>query len=506
MDRMSASRRRFLLRREREHPHARGVGAGLRRSGAVLRRRDPAASVQAAARSRATASGCGLPLHLGRPVWVDDPHFQILYHVRHTAVPRPGSDEQLRNLAGRVLGQRLDLAKPLWEVWLVEGLEDDRWAIISKVHHCMIDGVAGTDLMQLMFDSNPDAELARAEGLDAGAQPVELDLVADARARRRAHPGAAARLVPALGRGLREPSELDFSRSVLGSLPAPRQAAITPTARSLNGPIGPHRRWAWTRGEPRRDQARPHGDRRHGQRRRPHRDHPWLPRPAQEPWRAVVDGWSCARWCRCRCGAPDQRGNARTTGSRAVFVNLPVGESDPLGRLAVDPRADGRAQEQPRQARRRRSIIGLGDFAAPTLLSLGVADRRACRSSSGARRSRRTSPARACRSTCSAGGWWRCTPTCRIAGAIRISVGIFSYLDQITFGDQRRLRRLPRRRRPVRRHPRGIDELLAVATSRRGGEQAGDGEAAARPEAEPRAGRRPRRRHRAKTTTAAAAR
>src|SRR5215203_4922879 len=99
-----------------------------------------------------------VPLGLGRPVWVDDPHFQILYHVRHTAVPTPGSEEQLRNLAGRVLGQRLDLAKPLWELWLVEGLEDGRWAIISKVHHCMIDGVAGTDLMQLMFDITPDAE------------------------------------------------------------------------------------------------------------------------------------------------------------------------------------------------------------------------------------------------------------------------------------------------------------------------------------------------------------
>ena len=80
-----------------------------------------------------------VPLHLGRPLWVDDEHFQVLYHVRHTAVPRPGGAEQLRNLAGRVLGQRLDMAKPLWEVWLVEGLEDGRWALISKVHHCMVD-------------------------------------------------------------------------------------------------------------------------------------------------------------------------------------------------------------------------------------------------------------------------------------------------------------------------------------------------------------------------------
>src|SRR5919199_2060323 len=99
-----------------------------------------------------------VPFQLGRPMWVDDAHFQILYHVRHTAVPSPGSDEQLRNLAGRVLGQRLDMAKPLWELWLVEGLAEGRWAIISKVHHCMVDGVAVTELMQLMFDLTPDAQ------------------------------------------------------------------------------------------------------------------------------------------------------------------------------------------------------------------------------------------------------------------------------------------------------------------------------------------------------------
>ena len=99
-----------------------------------------------------------VPLHIGRPAWVDDEHFEILYHVRHTAVPRPGGAEQLRNLAGRVFAQRLDMDKPLWELWFVEGLDDDRWAVISKVHHCMIDGVAGWDLAALLLDTSPDAE------------------------------------------------------------------------------------------------------------------------------------------------------------------------------------------------------------------------------------------------------------------------------------------------------------------------------------------------------------
>src|SRR6266700_3997631 len=96
-----------------------------------------------------------IPLHLGRPVWADDAHFQILYHVRHTAVPAPGGDDELRNLAGRLLAQQLDRHKPLWELWMVDGLRDGRWALVSKTHHCMVDGVAGTDLLSLIFDHSP---------------------------------------------------------------------------------------------------------------------------------------------------------------------------------------------------------------------------------------------------------------------------------------------------------------------------------------------------------------
>src|SRR5262245_66633375 len=100
-----------------------------------------------------------VPLHLGRPVWTDDPHFEILYHVRHSAVPAPGGAEQLRNLAGRVFAQRLDMAKPLWEMYLVEGLQDNQWALISKVHHCMIDGVAGADLTATLLQASADAAI-----------------------------------------------------------------------------------------------------------------------------------------------------------------------------------------------------------------------------------------------------------------------------------------------------------------------------------------------------------
>src|SRR3989442_1119633 len=99
-----------------------------------------------------------VPLGLGAPVWVDDPHFNLDYHLRHTAVPPPGGDDQLRRMAARVFSQHLDRDKPLWEMWMVEGLSENRWALLSKVHHCMVDGVAATDLMSMMFDDRTKAE------------------------------------------------------------------------------------------------------------------------------------------------------------------------------------------------------------------------------------------------------------------------------------------------------------------------------------------------------------
>lgn len=184
-----------------------------------------------------------VPLHLGRPVWADDPHFNILYHVRHTAVPAPGTEEQLRNLAGRVLGQRLDRSKPLWEIWLVEGLADGRWALIAKVHHCMVDGVAGMDLATVMFDLSPDHRPSGDPVPWAPApEPSSLDLLADAARRAVTRP---------VRQGLDVARELgvvrDLRRIGAFALGAGRATArfTRPAAGSLNGPIGPHRRWCW---------------------------------------------------------------------------------------------------------------------------------------------------------------------------------------------------------------------------------------------------------------------
>src|ERR1700728_4184226 len=95
-------------------------------------------------------------LDSGRPVWIDDPSFNLDYHVRHTALPAPGSWEQLQDLTARIFSQQLDRSKPLWEMWLIEGLEDDRFALITKTHHSLIDGIAGVDLATVLFDLSPD--------------------------------------------------------------------------------------------------------------------------------------------------------------------------------------------------------------------------------------------------------------------------------------------------------------------------------------------------------------
>ena len=95
------------------------------------------------------------PIELGMPLWVDDPNFNLEYHIRHSALPEPGSEEQLLLLTGRIFSQRLDRSKPLWEMWLVEGLEGNRFGLISKTHHSVVDGVSGIDLATVLFDLTP---------------------------------------------------------------------------------------------------------------------------------------------------------------------------------------------------------------------------------------------------------------------------------------------------------------------------------------------------------------
>src|SRR6266508_5145025 len=100
------------------------------------------------------------PVQNGRPYWVDDPNFNLTYHVRYSALPAPGSEEQLRKMAARVFSQQLDRTKPLWELWLVQGLKKKRFALLSKTHHAVVDGVAGVDIATVLFDVTPVPEPA----------------------------------------------------------------------------------------------------------------------------------------------------------------------------------------------------------------------------------------------------------------------------------------------------------------------------------------------------------
>ena len=109
-----------------------------------------------------------MPFDLGRPAWVDDERFDLDYHLRRTALPAPGSEEELRTLSNRLLQQPLDLRRALWEMWLVEGLADDRFAIIHRVHHCMVDGIATQDISAMMFSSTPHEERPADDGVAAG--------------------------------------------------------------------------------------------------------------------------------------------------------------------------------------------------------------------------------------------------------------------------------------------------------------------------------------------------
>ena len=118
-----------------------------------------------------------MPFGTGRPLWVEDSTFRLDFHVRHTALPAPGSRRELLNLVDRIVGQRLDRTKPLWEIWLVEGLAGDRWAMIGKTHHAMIDGVSGVDLLSVLFDLSADTPAEPVQQWEAEPSPGTIDLL-----------------------------------------------------------------------------------------------------------------------------------------------------------------------------------------------------------------------------------------------------------------------------------------------------------------------------------------
>jgi WS/DGAT/MGAT family acyltransferase len=306
------------------------------------------------------------PLRQARPVWVDDPHFNAGYHVRHAALPAPAGEDELRRLAGRIFSQRLDRAKPLWELWLVDRVGEDGFAIVSKTHHCLVDGISGLDIATVLFDLDPDALappapdpwVPRPEPTPAAlwsdavgelaAAPLELARAAgDAVAHPRRAAGAALSAVAGLAA---------FARAGLGA--APRSP--------YNVRIGPHRRFAWVDGDLGLFKAiktalggtvndvvltvvagalRTHMER-HG--------HP-------------TDGPALKAMVPVSVRADAERG---ALGNRvaAVYAPLPIGLADPIARFRAVHEAmrDLKASGQAVGAER---VAALTGFASPTVLS-----------------------------------------------------------------------------------------------------------------------------------------
>jgi WS/DGAT/MGAT family acyltransferase len=191
-----------------------------------------------------------VPLGQGRPKWVDDPHLNLRYHVRSTALPSPGSEEQLKDLAGRVFSQQLDRDKPLWEAWLVEGLEGDRFAVLSKTHHALVDGISGVDIISVLFDTSPEPVTPTGPGDRWLPRPLpsRAQLLGEALIERATVPGEITRSVRAVFRGPRR--ILAAAREAAVGVGAMAWAGLNPAPPSpYNADIGPHRRFTWVRAE-----------------------------------------------------------------------------------------------------------------------------------------------------------------------------------------------------------------------------------------------------------------
>jgi WS/DGAT/MGAT family acyltransferase len=368
------------------------------------------------------------PMQIFRPVWADDEHFEIGYHVRHVAVPSPGGAGQLRKLAAQIFAQRLDRARPLWEAWLLEGLKGGRWAVLSKVHHCVVDGIGGNDLMTAIFDLDRDAERPAPAAWEPEPEPSLLDLVA---AGVRDTVAGPFRQLAGLSRLLGQPMPardevLDFGRGLTAS--AGRLAV--PSAASLNGSIGPHRRWAWARAslsevkEIRSALGGTVNDVVLAAITRGFRD-------LLEARGELTDGLVVRSLVPVSTRNQDEQGVTSNRVS-AVLVNLPVGEPEPLQRLALlrDQMDDLKRTSQAVGAE---ILTGMLGFAAPTLLALGS-------------RTAFSLPQPLVQTvTTNVPGprfplfllgrrMMRIYPYVPIGDRLRISVAVFSYLDRFSFG------------------------------------------------------------------------
>jgi WS/DGAT/MGAT family acyltransferase len=184
-----------------------------------------------------------LPLQR-HPAWVDDARFNLDYHVRHTSLPKPGGDQNLRDLVGRILSQQLDRDKPLWEMWIIEGLHGDRFAMLLKTHHCMVDGIAGQTLLSLLLEPSEETEFEPAAPWMPRPEPSALELLFCEGRRLTRAPLTA---LHALREALREPRQTTsrLTRDATAMLEVLNAGLRVVASTPLNRPIGTHRRIDW---------------------------------------------------------------------------------------------------------------------------------------------------------------------------------------------------------------------------------------------------------------------
>jgi diacylglycerol O-acyltransferase len=374
-----------------------------------------------------------VPLQLGRPVWVDDPHFRLEYHVRHTALPPPGDEENLRRLVGRLMSQQLDRNRPLWELWMVEGLENGKWAIISKVHHCMVDGVSGTELLTVVLDVEPNPPRPGPDTWTPQPSPSPASLALEAVGTMAVSPFEQMR-------GLRSATRVPRhavaqSREALRGLAA-LGGLVRPTpASSLNGPIGPHRRYAWA--------ATSVDDIKRVRKSFGGTFNDVVLTVITDGFRALLQsrGESVDRVVRTMVPVSvrprDERGAAVGDGMMAnrvsaMFAELPVGIADPVERLhSVSAQLSD--LKESRQAVAGEALTSLTGFAPPALLALG------------ARIATKAAQRNVNTVTTNVPGpqlplyvlgrrMLYAYPYVPLAGQIRIGIAIFSYDGHVTFG------------------------------------------------------------------------
>jgi WS/DGAT/MGAT family acyltransferase len=376
-DRLSAQDRSFLdLESPETHMHVAGVflfeGEALRgpEGGVDIDRlRDYIASrLHQIPRYRQRLARIPIEQH---PIWIDDDRFNLHYHIRHTALPPPGDDRQLKRLCGRIVSQQLDRGKPLWEIWVVEGLESDRVALVTKTHHCMIDGVSGADLLQVLLEPTTEREFERAAPWLPQKPPGSALLLRDSLLRRFEAPIELARTLRSYaaepdeaGNGLRD--AVEWLRD--NALRALHPASPTP----FNAEIGPHRRFDWLA----LDLDLPRSIKRA------------LGGTLNDVVLAAVAGavrrfleqrgFSQSRladldfrsFCPVSVRADSERG---ALGNRvaSMIAALPVGERDPLKRLRAVSRVMGDLK-QSRQALGADVLTSVSEWTAPTLVSIAM--------------------------------------------------------------------------------------------------------------------------------------